>query len=80
MLPENVVRDDEHVNECFMTALEYSIAYCRCREAVTLFRFMLSPYSLVGNCSSVQNCTCRWPAEIEIRVNLLICRGFAHDL
>jgi hypothetical protein len=39
-----------------VTVQEHSIAYCRCREAVELFRFLLSPYSLVGSCNSVQNC------------------------
>jgi hypothetical protein len=34
-------------------------AYCRRREAVKLFRFLLSPYSLIGTCNSVQNCTFR---------------------
>jgi hypothetical protein len=31
----------------FMTVQEHYIAYCRCREAVKLFRFLLSPYSLI---------------------------------
>jgi hypothetical protein len=29
---------------------EHSIAYCRCREAVKLFRLLLPPYSLVETC------------------------------
>jgi hypothetical protein len=33
------------------------IAFCSCREAVKLFRFLPSPYSLVGTCKSLQNCT-----------------------
>jgi hypothetical protein len=42
-----------------MTVQEYVIACCRCREAVKLFRFLLSPYSLIGTCNSVQNCSFR---------------------
>jgi hypothetical protein len=30
----------------FMIGREYFIAYCRCREAVTLFWILLSPYSV----------------------------------
>jgi hypothetical protein len=40
-----------------MTVQEHFIAYCRYREAVKPFRFLLSPYSLIGTCNSVQNCT-----------------------
>jgi hypothetical protein len=36
-----------------------ALRYCRRREAVELFRFLLTPCSLVGTCSSVQNCTSR---------------------
>jgi hypothetical protein len=32
----------------FVTVQEHFIAYCGCREAVKLFRFLLSPYSLIG--------------------------------
>jgi hypothetical protein len=39
-----------------VTVQEHFIAYCRCRETVKLFRFLLSPYSLIGTCNSVQNC------------------------
>jgi hypothetical protein len=35
------------------------IIYCRCGEAVKLFRFLLSPYSLIGTCICVQNCSFR---------------------
>jgi hypothetical protein len=38
---------------------EHFIARSRCGEAVKLFRLLLLPYSLVGSCSSVQNCTFR---------------------
>jgi hypothetical protein len=41
-----------------VTVQEHCIAYCSCREAVKLFRFLLSPYSLVETCNGVQNCTC----------------------
>lgn len=35
------------------------IAYCRCRNVVKLFRFLTSPFSLIGSCSSAQNCAFR---------------------
>jgi hypothetical protein len=41
----------------FPAVLEHCIAYCRCREAVKLFMFLLPPYSLIGTCNIVQNCT-----------------------
>jgi hypothetical protein len=43
----------------FVTVQEHFIAYCRCRETVKLFRFLLSLYSLIETCSNVQNCTFR---------------------
>jgi hypothetical protein len=49
----------------FITVQKHSTAYCRCREAVKLWRFLLSPYSLIGTCNSVQNCTLRWLAEVR---------------
>jgi hypothetical protein len=39
-----------------MRAQEHSVAYCRCREAMKLFMFLLSPYSLIGTYRNVQNC------------------------
>jgi hypothetical protein len=36
---------------------EYLIAYLRFREVVNLSSFLLSPYSLLGTCYDVQNCT-----------------------
>jgi hypothetical protein len=59
----------------FVTVQEHSIAYCRCREAIKLFRFLLSPYSLIGTCNNVQNSTSHWPAEMGIRLNLCIILG-----
>jgi hypothetical protein len=50
-----------------MAVQEHFIAYCRCREAVNLFRFLLSPYSLIGTCNSVQICTFRDSTGIEKR-------------
>jgi hypothetical protein len=38
---------------------------CRCREAVKLLRFLLPPYSLIGTCNSMQNCTSCSQAEKE---------------
>jgi hypothetical protein len=52
-LSENVAAAGEIFREYFVTVQEHSIAYCRCREAVKLFRFLLSPYSLIGTCNSV---------------------------
>jgi hypothetical protein len=40
-----------------MTTQEQFIVYCGCGEVVKLFRFLLSPYSLIGTCNNVQNCT-----------------------
>jgi hypothetical protein len=48
----------------FMTVQEHCKAYCRHRETVKLFRFLLSPYSLIGTLNSVENCTFRWPTEM----------------
>jgi hypothetical protein len=36
-----------------VTVQEHFIAYCRCREAVKLFWFLLSLYSLSGTCSNI---------------------------
>jgi hypothetical protein len=58
----------------FMTVREKYIAYCWCRGFVKLFTFLLSPYSLVGTCSSVQNCTFHDCAEQYIAY--CWCRGF----
>jgi hypothetical protein len=41
----------------FMTPKEHFVVYCRCREAVQLSRFLLSPYSLIGAFNNMQNCT-----------------------
>jgi hypothetical protein len=51
MLSDNVAAAGETFPALFVTKQEHSIAYCRCREAVKLFRFLLSPYSLVGTCN-----------------------------
>jgi hypothetical protein len=59
LLPENVFTAGEIFHDFFVSVQEHFIAYCRCREAVKLFRFLLSPYSLIGTCTSLQNCTFR---------------------
>jgi hypothetical protein len=33
----------------FVTVQKHFIAYCKCKEAAKLFRFLLSPYSLIGD-------------------------------
>jgi hypothetical protein len=59
-LSDNVAAADETFHGLFASVQEHFIAYCRCREAVKLFRFQLSPYSLVETCNSVQNYGLRW--------------------
>jgi hypothetical protein len=49
----------KHFAKPFVTVHEQFIAYCRCLEAVKLFRFLLSPYGLIGICNNVFNCTFR---------------------
>jgi hypothetical protein len=49
----------EHLTNFFMNVQEHFIAYCRCTDAVKLFRFLLSPYSLTETRNNVQNCTFR---------------------
>jgi hypothetical protein len=44
--------------ELFVTVQEHFIAYCKCREAVKLFRFLLSPYSLIGTCNNADRQKC----------------------
>jgi hypothetical protein len=41
----------------------YWIFYCRWKETVKLFRFLLTSYSLIGTCSSMQISIFRWPAK-----------------
>jgi hypothetical protein len=53
------LQPSKHLENIFLTLQEHFIAYCRCREAVNLFRFLLSPYSLIGTCDSVQKCNFR---------------------
>jgi hypothetical protein len=47
-----------------VTVQENFIAYCRCREVIKLYRFLLSPYNLIGICNNLQNYTFLSPAEI----------------
>jgi hypothetical protein len=58
MLLENVVALEVFAN-FFVTVQEQFTACYRCREAVKLFIFLQSPYSVIGTCNSVQNCTFR---------------------
>jgi hypothetical protein len=48
MLLENVAPATKLFTNFFVTVQEHFIAYCRCREAAKLYRFLLSPYSLMG--------------------------------
>jgi hypothetical protein len=45
----------EIISEMFLSLQEHFIVYCTCREAVELFRLLLSPHSLSGAWNSVQN-------------------------
>jgi hypothetical protein len=45
---------------------EHSISYCRCREAVKLFIFLPSLYSLIGISKNMLNCNFRWPPEMKM--------------
>jgi hypothetical protein len=46
------------VRKCaFVTVQEHVIDYCRCKDAIKLFRFLLAPYTLLRARSSVQICT-----------------------
>jgi hypothetical protein len=63
----------------FMTVQECCIAYCRCREALKLFRFLLSPYSLIGTCNSVQKLNVMLIGRLGGgAVNLCIILGSRH--
>jgi hypothetical protein len=42
--------------EEFVTVGQHLIYYCRCKEAIKLVRFLLSPYSLIRACDGVQDC------------------------
>jgi hypothetical protein len=64
----------------FVTVQEHCIAYCRCREAVKLFRFLLTPYSLTGTCNHVHSCFFRWPAQIWVLINLYVVLGLVAPL
>jgi hypothetical protein len=60
-------------SENFMTLQYYFLNYCRYTEAVKLFKLLLSPYSLVGICTNIQNCT----AETRDHINVFsILRGY----
>jgi hypothetical protein len=48
VLSENVATADEIFPEIFVIVEEYFIAYCGCGGAGKLFRFLLSPYNLIG--------------------------------
>jgi hypothetical protein len=62
VLSENVTACDEILREIFVTVQEHFIFNCGCREAVKVFRFLLSPYSLIRTCNNVQNSHC--PSEM----------------
>jgi hypothetical protein len=40
----------------FMTVDEHFVACSKCKEIVKLFRFLLSPYNLIGTWKHMQNC------------------------
>jgi hypothetical protein len=43
-------------NVLFVTVQEHFGTYCGYRETVKLFKYLLSPWSLVGILGSVQSC------------------------
>jgi hypothetical protein len=53
------LQPEKHFAKIFVTVQEHVIAYCKCREAVKLFRFLLSLYILIGTCNSEEICTFR---------------------
>jgi hypothetical protein len=67
-----------------VTVQEHFIAYCRCREAVKLFRFLQSPVNLIGTYNSVQNCTfADWHIPTErsgVCMDLCIVLVFLRDV
>jgi hypothetical protein len=53
------LQPEKYFANIFVDVRGHFIAYCRCRQAVKLFRFLLLPYCLIGTCNSVQNSTFR---------------------
>jgi hypothetical protein len=49
----------KHLANISVTIQEHFVAYCTRREAVKLFRFLLSPHGLTTVSNNVQNCTFR---------------------
>jgi hypothetical protein len=58
------LREGKYLINLFLIAHEYFKAYGRCREAATLFVFLMSSYSLAETCNIVQNCTFHQPARM----------------
>jgi hypothetical protein len=54
----------KHLVKIFVTVQKHFTADCRCREAVKLLWFPLSPYRLGRTYNNVQNCAFRSSAEI----------------
>jgi hypothetical protein len=57
-VPAATIQPGRYLQQCrtalLVTVQEHSTGYCRCREAVQLFGFLLPPYSLVGTCNSAE--------------------------
>jgi hypothetical protein len=74
VLSENVVAIGETFPELFCVCTETFMACCRCRDGVKLFRFLLSPYSLIGTCDSVQNWSFRdWKNKVGLCNHHAVC-------
>jgi hypothetical protein len=58
---ENVSAASETFCKFIQTPWEHFMAYSTCRKAVISFGLLVSPYSLMGTCNSVQNYT--FPAQ-----------------
>jgi hypothetical protein len=54
----------------FVSEQSHFLAYCRCTDAVKLFGFHLSPYSLIGTSNNMQN-TCFVSMQIHLRLTVV---------
>jgi hypothetical protein len=54
----------EHFTNVLVNIQEHFTAFCGCREIVKQFKFLLSPYSLIGTRSNMQNYVLCQPAEL----------------
>jgi hypothetical protein len=64
------------ITAIFVTAQEYFVAYCRCREVAKLFMLLLSPYGLTRICSSVQHCIYEYIVNVQEYILLVGVRDY----